>query len=131
LVPLKEIGQEEVDILKAGIDSTYNDPAEVREALLNGTAVMWRVKGPETDVVMVTQERPYMGKPGLFIWIVCGKGARQGMARVREVFWEICRLRGLNRVWAKVHPKAYDLIAEPLEAEINEYVVSKEAPHNG
>lgn len=126
MLRFEEIGPGELDILKRGTDKSGHNPLEFRDALMDGTGVMWRVTGPETDGLVITQENEYNGRPALFILYLCGTGAHACMKHVQDTLIEFAKLRGRELLWARVGIKPHEHISKPLGWDVREYVMVKE-----
>jgi hypothetical protein len=126
MVPLDQITLDELKLLVEKAEAAGDDPDDLREALISGHALFWRVSSEDASGLVITQERVISGTRELFVRLICGVGSKYCKDYLQETLEEFGRLRGAKRMSAVMSKASHRLVTEPLGYTIDRLMVSKE-----
>jgi hypothetical protein len=126
MIQLQDLKAQDFKNLKMGVERAKLSPEFVRDIILDGKAIMWRLEADDATGIVLTQERLDDGDMELFIPLVAGKAAFACKQHLLETLTEFARIRGLKRITAVESPAVFRIMGKPLGFSIKRHYISKE-----
>ncbi len=126
MIQLQDLRKKDLEILKMGIKRSKLSADFIRDIILDGKAIMWRLEADDGFAIVLTQERFDDGEMELFIPLVAGKAPLVYKQYLMDTLMSFARLRGLKRVTAVESPAVYRIMGKPLGFSVKRYYISKE-----